>query len=80
MRRILRQILWKDILVSVVLYAMHTIFSIGMPVVAYFLLKWMEQEDPPQWQGFLLAALLGLCNVSSSLTKEYFVDRCNVTD
>ena len=43
-----------------------------MPVTAFLMLRWAEDEDASSWQGYAIMGGMAMANVMAVLLKEVF--------
>eukprot|EP00041_Stephanoeca_diplocostata_P007419 m.105485 g.105485 ORF g.105485 m.105485 type:complete len:344 (-) comp16870_c0_seq3:773-1804(-) len=71
--RHLMHILRRDVIVSIIWYAGHSLFTLSSPVVIYFFLKWFRDTSAADWKGIayafaltVLTTLAAACRAAST--------------
>lgn len=77
LRVAIRRAVQNEIGIAMVIYMGQVVCSIAIPVTAFLMLQWAEDQESPVWEGYVIVVGMTFANVLSVLLKEQFTARCN---
>jgi len=62
---------WWYMLIAYIAFALYEIFSLGFPISSKYIVKWLKEDNPEKYWGYLFLVFIIICQIVICFSQEF---------